>query len=238
MSGLIKYEAACRALAEAKAVDEVKDLRDKADAMRIYAMQAKNKSLEIDAAEIRIRAERRLGEMIAAQKAGDGLNKGGNPSLTSRDQREVAPTLKAVGISHDLSSRAQKLAAVPAAEFEAEVGQWRERVSAENKRVTTRLEMAGEKALEEELQAEEMEAFGPSEEEIADAEKAEAEQLEYIKNLLANHDDPLTKALADVKMYRERAQTYQILLEGEKNKNNELIRMVKALQAKLRKVEA
>lgn len=39
-------------------------------------MQAKNKTLEIDAAEIRIRAERRLGEMITIQKETVGLNTG------------------------------------------------------------------------------------------------------------------------------------------------------------------
>lgn len=146
MTSLIKYEAACRALAECKAVDEVKDLHNKADAMRIYAMQAKNKSMEIDAAEIRIRAERRLGEMISSQKGGVGLNKGGNPKTTPRDKREVVPTLKDAGISHDLSSRAQKLAAVPEAEFEAEVAGWRDRVQEEGQRVTTRLEQAGERA--------------------------------------------------------------------------------------------
>lgn len=91
--------------------------------------------------------------------------------------------------------------------------------------------------IEEELEAEEVDAFGPSDEEIDESLREEAEQLEYIKGLLANEDDPLSKALADVKMYRERARTVQILLDGEKNKNNELIRSVKSLQAKLRKLE-
>ncbi|TPN69767.1 hypothetical protein FJ980_32865, partial [Mesorhizobium sp. B1-1-5] len=67
-SALVRYDAAVRALAEAKSVDEVKDLRDKAEAMRAYARQAKNKDLEADAAEIRIRAERRLGELIAEMR--------------------------------------------------------------------------------------------------------------------------------------------------------------------------
>jgi hypothetical protein len=73
---LVRYEAACRALAEAKTVDEAKDIRDKAEAMRVYARQANNKGLEIDAAEIRISAERRLGELIKAQKETVGLNRG------------------------------------------------------------------------------------------------------------------------------------------------------------------
>ncbi|MFT0532247.1 hypothetical protein ACMHYJ_05340 [Castellaniella hirudinis] len=157
MTALIKYEAARHALAEAKAVDEVKDLRDKADAMRIYAMQAKNKSLEVDAAEIRIRAERRLGEMIAAQKEAIGMNQGTRGQLQGRSEsgeslavdtndRQKIPTLSDAGISKDLSSRSQKLAAVPEDEFEAEVADWRERVQEEGRRVTTRLEQAGDRA--------------------------------------------------------------------------------------------
>lgn len=42
----------------------VKDLRDKAIALREYARRANNMQLEIDAAEIRFRAERRLGELL------------------------------------------------------------------------------------------------------------------------------------------------------------------------------
>jgi hypothetical protein len=154
MTSLIKYDAARSALAECKAVDEVKAWADKAEAMRAYGRMAKDKTLEVDAAEIRIRAERRLGEMIAAQKSDGGLSRGAagagiNQHTPSEVRSSVttAPKLADAGISKDLSARAQKLAAVPEAEFEAEVGEWRGRVQAEGARVTTRLEKAGEKAI-------------------------------------------------------------------------------------------
>lgn len=150
---LVKYDAAIHALAECKAIDEVKAWADKASAMQAYGRMAKNKTLEVDAAEIRIRAERRLGQMLIAQKESEGLNKGNlkqGTALVVAEDGKVIPKLSDVGISYDLSSKAQKLAAVPDAEFESEVGEWRDRVQAEGARVSTRLQAAGERELKKE----------------------------------------------------------------------------------------
>ena len=148
---LAKYDAACRAVAEAKTVDEAKDLRDKAEAMRAYARQAKNRQLEVDTAEIRMRAERRLGEIIKLQKETVGLNTGtagkGRPNLGGSDEvppKNERPTLAEGGIDKKLSMRAQKLAAVPGDKFEGMLGEWRERVSEETERVTVNLLKEGE----------------------------------------------------------------------------------------------
>ncbi len=46
MTELVKYDTAKRMLSEAKSVDEVKTIKDKAVAMRLYAQQAKDKTLE------------------------------------------------------------------------------------------------------------------------------------------------------------------------------------------------
>jgi hypothetical protein len=57
-----------RAVAEAKAVDEVKEIINVSAAMAAYGRQAKNHQIEADAFEIRIRAEARIGEMMELQK--------------------------------------------------------------------------------------------------------------------------------------------------------------------------
>ena len=74
---LARYDAACRALAEARSVDEVREILNVAEAQRAYAKMAKNRNLEADAFEIRKRAERRLGDMMQAQRETVGAAKPG-----------------------------------------------------------------------------------------------------------------------------------------------------------------
>ena len=101
-------------------MDEVRDLRDRALAMTLYARQAKNRALEADAFEIRIRAEARLGEMMAVQKATVGLATGtagqGRPplgGLRKNPPNTQLPTLAAAGMDKNLAHRARTLAAMP-----------------------------------------------------------------------------------------------------------------------------
>ncbi|BCA04174.1 methyltransferase-A70 family protein [Bradyrhizobium diazoefficiens] len=135
MTELVRYEAARRALAEAVAVDEVVDIRSKAEAMRVYARQASDKGLEIQAAQIRFRAERRLGEMIVAQKETVGLNAGSRGQLQGKGDsggavveqpEDERPRLADIGVDRKLSSKAQKLAAMDVAEFERALARHKE----------------------------------------------------------------------------------------------------------------
>jgi hypothetical protein len=110
MSGdLIKYNATKRALAEAHRVDEVKDIHDKAVALRTYAMQAKDRVLIDQAKEIRLRAERRAGELLRDMEK----NKGAVPGKTGRKGKPVldnTPKLSDLNINKSQSSRWQQLA--------------------------------------------------------------------------------------------------------------------------------
>ncbi|SDC38569.1 MT-A70 [Bradyrhizobium brasilense] len=148
-TALSRYDAACRAIAEAVAVDEVMQLRDQADMMRAAARIAKNRNLEIQAIELRMRGERKLGELIKAQKETVGLAKGGTPyrDSSTRTQSEQVenrpPTLEEAGIDRKLSSRAQKMATMPPDEFEDLLGTWKEESAALDGRLTTDLLRVG-----------------------------------------------------------------------------------------------
>jgi N6-adenosine-specific RNA methylase IME4 len=127
---LALYDRACAVLAEAKRVDEVKDVIDVAVAMKVYARQAKNHDLEADAVELRMRATLRLAELIEAQKETIGLAKGGKPyqrKLTGVSETPVA-TLAMQGIDKNLAKQARVLGALSDQQFESVVADARDKV--------------------------------------------------------------------------------------------------------------
>jgi hypothetical protein len=120
---LVKYDAMCRAIEEAHRLDVAKEIHDQAAAMEAYAKQAKNKEAEERAREIRLRATRRFGEIVKAQKVAGLMDVGGRPKTRSKtDPVTVKPiTLAEASIDKHLADDARKLAALPEAEFEENV---------------------------------------------------------------------------------------------------------------------
>jgi hypothetical protein len=120
---LSKYDDACRALQLCLSVDEAKDISDKWIALRDYAKRSINLELERTAAEIRIRAKRRIGEISKTLvKAPSGR---AAVSLPTAGESKTK-TLAAAGISKGEQYRCEKLASVPSEDFESYVAKSRE----------------------------------------------------------------------------------------------------------------
>jgi len=118
---LALFHRARAALAKAVTVDEAKGIRDKAEALRIYAKQARHAAdMERQCAEIRLRAERRIGELLAETV------QRGRPKTSS----EVMFKLRDLGITPNQSSKWQLVATLPEEEFERYVSTAREPTTA------------------------------------------------------------------------------------------------------------
>jgi len=121
-SSLTHFQIAKRELALATRVDEVKGIRDKAEALRAYHRQI-GSSLEMQnqCAEIKIRAERRAGELLKERD----LHAGRPSKEWSHDATISRPvgTLPELGITRDESSRWQRIASVPEDRFEAHIAE-------------------------------------------------------------------------------------------------------------------
>jgi hypothetical protein len=92
-------------------------------AMRAYSPMARDSELIGLATELRMRAERRLGEMIAAQPKATGGEHGGKKTLDGLRNNPTNPTatLAEAGVDKNLAHRARKAAKLNDKEFEAKV---------------------------------------------------------------------------------------------------------------------
>jgi hypothetical protein len=134
VTALTRYDAARKAIASAYRVDEAKKIRDKAEAVRTYAKLAGDVQMQNMACEIRLRAERRAGQLLLDMEKNPGTRGAGRPRKDgTRFERSNTPTTKApkledIGITKDQSSKWQRLALqVDEATFEKALVQARER---------------------------------------------------------------------------------------------------------------
>jgi DNA modification methylase len=109
-------EEAAGMLATCQDLDEIKKIRDKAEALRAYTKQRADSELaHIAAAAIKIRAETRIGELIREMPRQQGKR---TDLVSSWNQVESTPRAN-LGINKSLAHRCQIMAAVPAKEREA-----------------------------------------------------------------------------------------------------------------------
>jgi DNA-binding transcriptional regulator YbjK len=118
MTSLVRYEQARFALAECQRVDEVKDIRDKAEAMAAYARQSKDTELVEWATEIKVRAERKCGEFLSAieRTPGNRTDRTSYQPVTKYQQ-----ALDDNELNHMAANRMQQLASMPEEHFETAV---------------------------------------------------------------------------------------------------------------------
>jgi hypothetical protein len=110
---LITVDDALRALAEARSPEQLIDLANTAETLRRYAQRARlGMAAQNRCAELRLRAERKLGQYLVDTPR----NSGGRPKPVPLGNG--FPTLDDLGITRKLSHRAQRLAAIPAKDFD------------------------------------------------------------------------------------------------------------------------
>ena len=120
MDQLVKYNQMRSLIAECHQIDEVKEIRDQAAALAEYARQAKDFDAERQLVAIRLRAERRAGELLI-EMSGNGTRqtKGGDRKSKSKGETLIEPSLSDLGITKQQSSDWQKLARVPESKVDA-----------------------------------------------------------------------------------------------------------------------
>lgn len=260
MTNLVKYESARFALQQAAEIDEVKTIRDKAQAMAAYARQANDTKLVEWATEIKVRAERKAGQMLAEMPKNPGKL---NNSSRSRDAT-TTKTLSELGINKTQSSRWQKLAAVPEDQFEQAIAAAKEvagevttaamlRIEKQNKQgEVAQGEISLPKAIKalsrskHEVTNDSNDAPEYDEQEIleeiageinlADELEAAHKEIERLNKIIES-DDQLAAAMAENKRLTELCRVIEERARGYQSSENAAVRKAKMWKEKFEKLE-
>jgi hypothetical protein len=116
---LAHYDAACRAIAEIHAFDKLLDIKNRSVAFQAYAHEARNFELEHMAAEIRVRAEIRAGELLIEMEKAGVRETGRPPKGTKVGTPTSLVKLSDLGITRTESTKWRRLARVPKPKLEA-----------------------------------------------------------------------------------------------------------------------
>lgn len=118
MKNLILYDRMLVAINQCHKTDQVKDIRDKALALEHYARQGQNVLAERQAINVRVRAERRAGQLLRGlQKSKGGGRKSKSHSVNAK-QSDFAEQKQQAGITDGQATHWQQLAEMPEEKFE------------------------------------------------------------------------------------------------------------------------
>jgi len=124
---LMQMAQARAALEKAESLDVVRSIRNQAKAWRdLLAAQRAGLSMVNQAAETKLRAERRLGELLATMERA-------TPGDATSQARRSIPTLADLGVAHSEAHRWRLLASLPADVFDGFLA----REQAEGRELTT-----------------------------------------------------------------------------------------------------
>lgn len=123
---LVLHNAMRLAIDNCHKVDELADLHNKALALELYAKQARDTDAERKACEIRLRAERKAGDLFkdmartpaSESGAAGAIAQGKQGPATVAGPSEYRTALESSGVTERTAQRWQELASVPVEQFE------------------------------------------------------------------------------------------------------------------------
>ncbi|CUT12513.1 Mlr8507 protein [Bradyrhizobium sp.] len=125
MTLLAAYDRARAALVQAREVKDVLEIRLQLDHIKLHARHIQDREVMVEAVVLQMEAERKLGEMLDGLQAAGLIASGGG--RRKKDDTARA-TLEDIGVTKDLSSKAQKAAGLERNAFDAMCQAVRDRI--------------------------------------------------------------------------------------------------------------